>query len=114
MGEAQRRQAEIAEELDVVRLAGQRSHAEMLKKVQELAPERIPAVQAAGEKLMAKAQKHADALSETLRELEALGAVHEFYEAGGERFGVGHGAAVSIEGLLQERRRALGMVGVAV
>ncbi len=107
--EAETRLAAVEEELAVVRLASERSHADLLKAVAEHREEWDAEVKAAGLRVLEEAQGIADALSAKLRQAEALGGLHEWLESGGERFGIPVGAAVSIEALVHERRRALGL-----
>ncbi len=107
--EAQRRLAEVEEGRQVVALASERSHADLLGIVAEHREEWDAEVKAAGLRVLEEAQGIADALTAKMRQAEALGALHEWLESGGERFGVPAGAAVSIEALVHERRRALGL-----
>jgi hypothetical protein len=106
---AEERLAEAVEEAEALRLASSRSHEELLKTV-EVNRERWDAeVRKAGEKVLREAQGLADTLSEKLQQAETLGALHEWLESGGTRFAVPVGASVSIEALVRERRRALGI-----
>ncbi len=107
--EAIQRLVQVEEELQVVKLASERSHADLLGIVATHRAEWDAEVKAAGLRVLEEAQGIADALTAKMRQAEALGGLHEWLESGGERFGVPAGAAVSIEALVHERRRALGL-----
>ncbi len=94
-----------------MRIAGERSHGDLLRVVREHAPEWDAEVQGEGGRAIEEAQEHANRLSAALHKAEVYGHLHAWLESGGEgSFGVGGGAAVSIEALVHERRRALGLV----
>ncbi len=100
----------VEEERAVLMLALERTRADLLVAVRSHREEWDAEVQAAGSRVLEEAQEIANALGAKLHQAEALGALHSWLESGGESFGVGGGAAVSIEALVHERRRALGLI----
>ena len=71
-------------------------------------------VQAKGEQILAEAQEIAEALSRKLSETEGLVGVHSWLESSGQSYTPASPAAVSIDHLLHERRRELGLLDVGV
>jgi hypothetical protein len=71
-------------------------------------------VAAKGEKILADAQDLADALSRKLSEADALTGVHSWLERSGQSYTPSTPTAVTIEHLLHERRRDLGLLDVGV
>jgi hypothetical protein len=69
-------------------------------------------VAAKGEKILAEAQDLADALSRKLSETDALVGVHAWLTSGGVNYVPATPASISIEDLLHERRRELGLLEV--
>jgi Rad3-related DNA helicase len=69
-------------------------------------------VAAKGEKILAEAQDLADALNRKLSEADALVGVHSWLESSGQSYTPATPAAISIEYLLHERRRELGLLEV--
>jgi uncharacterized coiled-coil DUF342 family protein len=71
-------------------------------------------VAAKGEKILAEAQDLADALSRKLSETDALVGVHSWLRSSGQSYTPSQPSAISIEHLLHERRRDLGLLDVGV
>jgi hypothetical protein len=71
-------------------------------------------VQAKGEKILAEAQEIANALTAKLAETEGLVGVHSWLRSSGQSYTPATPAAVSIDDLLHERRRELGLLDVGV
>jgi chromosome segregation ATPase len=71
-------------------------------------------VAAKGEKILAEAQDLADALSRKLSETDTLVGVHSWLESSGQSYSPSQPSAISIEHLLHERRRDLGLLDVGV
>jgi hypothetical protein len=90
------------------------SAAELQATVAEHREEWDAEVQAKGEKILAEAQEIADALSRKLSETEGLVGVHTWLTSSGQFYTPGQPTAVSIEHLLHERRRELGLLDVGV
>lgn len=62
------------------------------------------------EQLLEEARQAADVLREKLYRADLLAAFHEWLEAKGERFAPGTGSDVPVEGLIEQRRKALGLI----
>jgi hypothetical protein len=71
-------------------------------------------VAAKGEKILAEVQQIAEALSAKLSEADALVGVHSWLESSGQSYTPATPATISIEYLLHERRRDLGLLDVGV
>jgi hypothetical protein len=71
-------------------------------------------VAAKGEKILAEAQQIAEALSAKLSETDALVGVHSWLQSSGQSYSPSQPSAISIEHLLHERRRELGLLDVGV
>jgi chromosome segregation ATPase len=71
-------------------------------------------VAAKGEKILAEAQQIAEALSAKLAETDALVGVHSWLESSGQSYSPSQPSAISIEHLLHEKRRELGLLDVGV
>jgi chromosome segregation ATPase len=71
-------------------------------------------VAAKGEKILAEVQQIAEALSAKLSEADALVGVHSWLESSGQSYTPATPATISIEYLLHERRRDLGLQDVGV
>jgi hypothetical protein len=111
---AKRRLEEVGKEIAAVRHAGELSEAELMQTVAEHREEWDGEVQAKGEKILAEAQEIADALTRTLSETEGLVGVHSWLRSSGQSYTPASPTAVSIEHLLHERRRELGLLDVGV
>jgi chromosome segregation ATPase len=107
---AEKRLEEVGKELQAVRHAGELSAEELRQVVAEHAAEWDQLVQAKGEAILAEAQQMADALSAKLAETEDLAALHGWLESGGQFFTPPSPATVTIDNLVHERMRALGLV----
>jgi hypothetical protein len=71
-------------------------------------------VAAKGEKILAEAQQIAEALAAKLSETDALVGVHSWLQSSGQFYTPSQPSAISIEHLLHERRRELGLLDVGV
>jgi hypothetical protein len=111
---AKRRKEGVGKEIDAVRHAGDLSEAELRQTVAEHREEWDGEVQAKGEKILSEAQELADALSRNLSETEGLVGVHSWLRSSGQSYTPSSPASVSIEHLLHERRRELGLLDVGV
>jgi len=97
-----------------VRHAGELSEAELQATVAEHREEWDGEVQAKAEKILSEAQEIAEALSRKLSETEGLVGVHSWLRSSGQSYTPASPAAVSIDQLLHERRRELGVLDVGV
>ena len=97
-----------------MRHAGDLADTELRQTVAEHAPEWELEVHARGERKLAEAQQLAEALSAKLAETDNLAALHSWLMSGGQFYTPPSHAGVSIDNLLHERRRALGLVDVGV
>jgi vacuolar-type H+-ATPase subunit H len=111
---AKKRVEAIREESAAVRHAGELSDAELKQAVAEHAEEYDALVQAKAEEILSEAQRMADALSAKLGETESLAALHGWLTSGGQFYTLPTPGTVSIDSLLHERRRELGLVDVGV
>lgn len=107
---AKRRLEDVGREISAVRYAGELADAETRQTVAEHAPEWDSEVQARGEKLLLEAQQIAGALSAKLAETEGLAAMHGWLSSGGMNYTPPSPATISIDAILHERRRALGLL----
>lgn len=111
---AKERVEAIREESAAIRHAGELSDAELKQAVAEHAEEYDVLVQAKGEEILSEAQQMADALSAKLAETEGLVALHGWLTSGGQFYTPPTPATISIDNLLDERRRELGLVDTGV
>ena len=111
---ARRRLEEVGKEIAAVSHAGDLSDAELRQTVAEHREEWDAEVQTKGEKILAEAQEIADALSRKLSETEGLVGLHTWLRSSGQSYTPASPAAISIEHLLHERRRELGLLDVGV
>ncbi|MDP8952140.1 MAG: hypothetical protein M3N18_07885 [Actinomycetota bacterium] len=111
---ASRRLEEVGREIAAVRHAGDLADAELKQTVAENAAEWDAEVQTKAERILAEAQQMADALSAKLAETEGLAALHGWLISGGQFYTPPMAAAVSIDNLIHERRRDLGLLDVEV
>jgi chromosome segregation ATPase len=111
---AKKRLEEIRKEIAAVRHAGDLSEAELKQAVAEHAAEWDAEVQAKGEKILAEAEEIADALSRKLAETDGLVALHGWLQSGAQFYTPSTPATISIDNLLDERRRELGLMDVGV
>ena len=111
---AEKRLEAVTREISAVRHAGDLGDGELREAVAEHAQEWDREVQAKGEKILAEAQEIADALSRKLSETEGLVALHGWLVSGAQFYTPPTPATISIDNLLDERRRELGLVDVGV
>jgi DNA repair exonuclease SbcCD ATPase subunit len=111
---AKKRLEKVRREIGAVRHAGELADAELSQTVAECAEEYDAFVQAQGEKLLAEAQEIAEALSAKLAETEGLAALHGWLMSGAQSYTPPTPATISIDNLLHERRRDLGLLDVGV
>ena len=111
---AKKRLEEVAREIAAVRHAGALADAELRQAVAEHAAEYDALVQARAQKLLAEAEQIARALSAKLAETEGLAALHGWLRSGGQDYSPPTPATISIDALLHERRRELGLLDVGV
>jgi hypothetical protein len=109
-----KRLEEVRNEARAVAHAGDLADAELKQVVAEHAEEYDALVQAKGEEILSEAQRMAEALSAKLSETESLAALHGWLTSGGQFYTPPTPAAISIEHLLHERRRELGLLDVGV
>jgi len=112
--QARVRLEEVRKEIGAVRHAGELADAELNQVVAEHAAEWDAEVQAKAERLLAEAQQMADALTAKLAETEGLVGVHGWLTRGGQVYSPLTPATVSIDAILHERRRALGLLEMEV
>jgi hypothetical protein len=111
---AEERLEAVTREISAVSHAGDLSDAELKETVAEHREEWDAEVQAKGERILAEAQEIAGALSRKLSETEGLVGVHTWLTSSGQSYTPASPAAVSIEHLLHERRRELGLLDAGV
>jgi hypothetical protein len=111
---AKERLEEVRKEIGAVTHAGELSDGELKATVAEHREEWDAEVQAKGERILAEAQEIADALSRKLSETESLVGVHTWLTSSGVSYIPASPASVSVEQLLYERRRELGLLDVGV
>jgi hypothetical protein len=111
---ARERLQEVKKEIAALRHAGELSEAELMQTVAEHREEWGREVQIKAEKILSEAQEIADALTRKLSETEGLVGVHSWLRSSGQSYTPASPTAVSIEHLLQERRRELGLLDVGV
>jgi hypothetical protein len=114
IGKARERLEAVKKEIAAVRHAGDLSTAELQEAVGKHREEWDAEVKAKAEKILAQAQQIAAALTAKLSETEGLVGVHTWLESSGQFYTPGQPTAVSIEHLLHERRRQLGLLDVGV
>jgi hypothetical protein len=102
----------VTKEIAAVRHAGELAEAELRQAVAEHAIEYDAEVQGKGEKILAEAQEIAEALSAKLAETEGLAALHGWLKSGARSYTPPTPATISIDSLLHERRRELGLLEV--
>lgn len=112
--QAKKRLEEVRKEIAAVRHAGDLSANELQATVAEHREEWDQLLQTKAEKILSEAQEIADALTRKLAETEGLVGVHTWLQSGGQFYTPPQPATVSIDNLLHERRRELGLVDVGV
>ena len=111
---AKRRLESVAKEISAVRHAGDLADGELQQTVAEHREEWDRDVQAKGEKILEEAQEIAATLSAKLAETEGLAALHGWLKSEPHTYTPPAPATISIEHLLHERRRDLGLLDVEV
>ena len=108
-----RREA-LNERMRDYRRAGEMVDAEVHQLVAVHREEWDAEVRAMGEQVLTEAPEVAEALSRKLSETDALAGVHAWLTSGGVSYRPATPASISIEDLLHERRRELGLLDVGV
>jgi hypothetical protein len=108
--EAKNRLEDVGREISAVRYAGDLVDAETRQTAAEHAAEWDAEVRARGEKILEEALRMADALSAKLAETEGLAALHGWLTSGGMNYTPPTPATISVDAILHERRRALGVL----
>jgi hypothetical protein len=111
---AKKRLEEVRKEIAAVSHAGDLSAGELQATVAEHREEWDREVQAKGEKILAEAEEIAYALSRKLSETEGLVGVHSWLRSSGQSYTPASPTSLSIEHLIHERRRELGLLDVGV
>ena len=111
---AKKRIEAIREEKAAVAHAGELANWELMQVVAEHREEWDAEVQAKGERILAEAAEIADALSRKLSETDGLVGVHSWLARSGQSYTPASPSSISIEHLLHERRRELGLLDVGV
>ena len=112
--ELRRRREALNERMRDHRRAGEMVNAEVLQLAAEHREEWDSEVKAKGEKNLAEAQQIAESLSQKLAETDALVGVHSWLQSSGQSYTPASPSALSIEHLLHERHRELGLLDVGV
>jgi hypothetical protein len=111
---AKSRREALNESMRDYKRAGELVDAEVLQLVAVHRATWSAEVAAKGQKILAEAQDQADALSAKLAETEGLVGVHAWLTSGGVDYRPATPAAISIEDILHERRRGLGLLEAGV
>jgi hypothetical protein len=111
---AKNRREALNERMRDYRRAGEMVDAEVHQLVAVHREEWDSEVAAKGEKILAEAQQIAEALAAKLSETDALVGVHSWLQSSGQFYTPSQPSAISIEHLLHERRRELGLLDVGV
>src|SRR5215210_2603065 len=111
---AEKRLEVVTREISAVRHAGDLADAELQEAVAEHREVWDREVQAKGEKILTEAQEIAEALSRKLSETDHLVGVHTWLRSSGQSYTPASPTAVSIDQLLHERCRELGLLDVGV
>jgi hypothetical protein len=111
---AEKRLEVVTREIGAVRHAGDLSDAELKETVAVHREEWDVEVQDKGERILVEAQEIAESLSRKLSETEGLVGVHTWLTSSGQSYTPASPTSVSIEQLLHERRRELGLLDVGV
>jgi hypothetical protein len=100
----------VTKETAAVRHAGELADAELRQTVAEYGTEWDREVQAKGEKILEEAQEIAATLSAKLAETEGLAALHGWLKSEAQSYTPPSPATISVDALLNERRRDLGLL----
>ena len=111
---ARERLESVRKEIAAVRRAGEIGESELHQTVAENATEWDAEVQTKAEKILAEAEQIAESLSQKLAETDALVGVHSWLQSSGQSYTPASPSSISIEHLLHERRRELGLMDVGV
>ncbi|HEU4848624.1 MAG TPA: hypothetical protein VFT03_10535 [Rubrobacteraceae bacterium] len=111
---AEKRLEAVTSEIGAVRHAGDLADAELRQTVAEHREEWDRAVGERAEAILGEAQELATALAAKLSETEGLVGVHSWLRSSGQSYTPASPAAVSIDHLLHERRRELGLLEAGV
>jgi hypothetical protein len=111
---AEKRLDFVTKEIGAVRHAGDLAEAELRQTVAEHASEWDELVQAKGSEILDEAQRMAEALGRKLAETEGLVGLHTFLQSGGAWYTPVTAGSVSIDNLIHERQRALGLLEAGV
>jgi hypothetical protein len=111
---AKDRREALEERMRDYRRASEMADAEVRQLVADHREEWDAEVAAKGEKILAEAQQIAEALAAKLSETDALVGVRAWLTSGGVSYTPATPASISIEDLLHERRRELGLLDVGV
>lgn len=111
---AKNRREALNERIRDYRRAGEMVDAEVQHLVAVHREQWDSEVAAKGEKILAEAQDLADVLSRKLSETDALVGVHSWLQSSGQSYSPSQPSAISIEHLLHECRRELGLLDVGV
>ena len=111
---ARERLESVRKEIAAVRRAGEIGESELHQTAAENATEWDAEVQTKAEKILAEAEQIAESLSQKLAETDALVGVHSWLQSSGQSYTPASPASISIEHLLPQRRRELGLLDVGV
>jgi chromosome segregation ATPase len=111
---AKSRRDALNERMRDYRRAGEMVDAEVRQLVAIHREEWDAEVRAMGKQVLAEAREVAEALSRKLSETDALVGVHAWLTSGGVNYRPASPAAISIEDILHERRRGLGLLEAGV
>jgi chromosome segregation ATPase len=111
---AKSRREALNERIRDYKRAGEMVDAEVLQLVAMHRGAWSAEVAAKGEKILAEAQDLADALSRKLSETDALVGVHSWLQSSGQYYSPSQPTSITIEHVLHERRRELGLLDVGV
>jgi hypothetical protein len=111
---AKSRREALNERIRDYKRAGEMVDAEVSQLVAMHREEWDAEVLAMGEQVLAEAREVAEALSRKLSETDALVGIHAWLTSGGVNYTPATPASISIEDLLHERRRELGLLDVGV
>jgi hypothetical protein len=109
-----RRREALNERMRDYRRAGEMADAEVLLLAGEHREAWESEIQARGEEILAEAEQIAESLSQKLAETDALVGVYSWLRSSGQSYTPATPAALSIDHLLHERRRELGLLDVGV
>jgi transcriptional regulator of met regulon len=109
-----KRLEEMGRKRETIRRAVGFAQQDLMVAVAELGPEALAEVQEKAQRYLRDAEKAAQRLSEALTEADKLASDYEWLSTGGQRFTTPQPASVTVDDLIYERQRALGLVDVGV